>query len=403
MSSKKKPLYLSNFKFFNTFICSILSRIISVSDEIQQFRKNLVEQHSASQKSLPESVRRELSERNQSNPNIRQLSNNRESRSGDDNAMTPDKENNVNKGETENKISSGIRCTESNASLEQTQNISSEKVKHTSDDPSAPIYPPRSPTSDIVPTELPPCHVLSAKAFLAENTNMCQVDGNAEIPINKELPSSVILDQTEKDIMVLFDKSNKLPKNISHSSSSSSVSSNGSRASSSVRESMSDTVSIQSCNSSGYGSESFENNFEVDSKGPIEVLHSISNTLHKSDYSYYPTYTENSISYFDSVALQNHANTTCEKIDNSIKTLDNYEPIHLGIAQPFLGVYEYHDGNLILVTKCPQSQKVDNLKDLSSSSEQYFSCNSTNNSLHSSNEDVLAIQSLLQNVEISKK
>ena len=317
--------------------------------------------------------------------------------------MTPDKENNVNKGETENKISSGIRCTESNASLEQTQNISSEKVKHTSDDPSAPIYPPRSPTSDIVPTELPPCHVLSAKAFLAENTNMCQVDGNAEIPINKELPSSVILDQTEKDIMVLFDKSNKLPKNISHSSSSSSVSSNGSRASSSVRESMSDTVSIQSCNSSGYGSESFENNFEVDSKGPIEALHSISNTLHKSDYSYYPTYTENSISYFDSFALQNHANTSCEKIDNSIKTLDNYKPIHLGIAQPFLGVYEYHDGNLILVTKCPQSQKVDNLKDLSSSSEQYFSCNSTNNSLHSSNEDVLAIQSLLQNVEISKK
>jgi len=351
---------------------------------------------------LPESVRRELSERNQSNPNIRQLSNNRESRSGDINAMTPDKENDINKGEIDNKISSGTRCTESNASLERTQNISSEKVQHTSDDPSAPIYPPRSPTSDIVPTELPPCHVLSPKAFLAENTNMCQVDGNAEIPINKELPSSVILHQTEKDIMVLFDESNKLPKNISHSSSASSVSSNGSRASSSVRESMSDTVSIQSCNSSGYGSESFENNFEVDSKGSVEVLHSISNTLYKSDYSYYPTCTENSIAYFDSFALQNHTNTSCEK-NNSIKTLDNYEPIHLGIAQPFSGVYEYHDGNLILVKKYPQSQKVNNLTNLNSSSGRYFSCNNGNKSLHRSKEDVLAIQSLLQKVEISKK
>ena len=348
-----------------------------------------------------------MSESTAENPNVRQLSNIKVTKDGNIKSLTPDVEGGeVNKGYTDIKSKSINMCSENNSSPERTQNTSSEMVKHTSDDPSAPTYPPRSPTSDIVPTELPPCHILPAisKAYLAEDSNMCQVDGNAEIPKNIEITKSIITDQ-EKDIMVLFDGSNQMSKNVSHSSSSSSVSSNDSRASSSVRESMSDTVSIHSSNSSGYGSESFDNNYDPDCKASAEILSYKSynsNKLYRSDHSYCSTYIENNITYFDSLSLQNYINASYKKESkNFSKNFVNYEPIQEGLLQPMSDVYKYHDGKLIPIVKSPHSNIYSN-RNITSESQQSFHCANESNLLHGS-KGVVAIQTLLQNIDLTKK
>ena len=289
------------------------------------------------------------------------------------------------------------------SSLIHTQNISNDILKHTSDDPSAPTYPPRSPTSDIVPSELPSCHIISATSKDNKgNENIYQVDGSAENPETGDLSSLILPDRRDPDIMVLLDESNQLSKNISHSSSSSSVSSNGSRASSSVRESMSDTVSIQSSISSGYGSESFENYPDQD-KGTKELFNYTHNNLYKSDNCHYPTYIEKRVKYFDSSVFQNFAKPKDFKESNCFNTLVSYVPSQSGVLQQFPDVYEYHNGNLILVTKGAQHNNYAQKIDINANATHNFSISGGIGALIRPQEDVLAIQNLLQNVEINKK
>ena len=162
------------------------------------------------------------------------------------------------------------------------------------DDPSAPTYPPRSPSSDIVPNELPPCHLYPklSRSGAAEENCIDQLDGNIENPkdryaigylpvgstedrIPKKACKSIAPEYVSENAKLakthdfrtapgltsetngihdLLANSDSHLKDIIHCSSSSSVSSIGSD-SSSARESLSDAVSIISCSSSGYGSE----------------------------------------------------------------------------------------------------------------------------------------------------
>ena len=294
-------------------------------------------------------------------------------------------------------------CTENDSSIEHTQNRSPDIMKHISDDPSAPIYPPRSPTSDIVPTELPICHIFAgaSQTNLLEEGYMQQVDGSVESPDNKELIASVVSDKGDEDILTLLNESKQMSKDIRHSSSSSSVSSGGSRASSSVRESMSDTVSIQSSNSSGYGSEFFEISSECDYRASSEILNYTLNKVYKSDNSNYPTYIENSITYFDSLAPKSYANSRNKKAIDCPKASVNWVPIQLGISQQFPDVYEYHDGNLVL-TKSSQDLKYENKIDLKIPAK-HIPYSNEKEVLRTPIKDIFAIQALLQNIEIKKE
>ena len=61
----------------------------------------------------------------------------------------------------------------------------------TADDPSAPVYPPRSPTSDIVPNKLPSRHFYPTRNIQAssdheEHDALLQVDGSAETLFQNE-------------------------------------------------------------------------------------------------------------------------------------------------------------------------------------------------------------------------
>jgi len=320
--------------FITNIIFSILSRIISVSDEIQQFRNNLIRQQSTSLRSSPKSVRKEFSLKNAIDPDSQQISENKEPKIEQFKHIRIPNEKNESDVKISNIDTEGCithtMSTKNDSSLIHTQHISNDILKHTSDDPSAPTYPPRSPTSDIVPSELPSRHIISTTSKNNQgNGDIYQVDGSAENPETGDLSSLILPDRRDPDIMVLIDESNQLSKNISHSSSSSSVSSNGSRASSSVRESMSDTVSIQSSNSSGYGSESYENYTDH---------YNIHSNLYKSDNCHYPTYIDNGVKYFDSTVFQNFAKSKDFQESNCFNTLVSYVPSQSGVLQPFPNV-----------------------------------------------------------------
>ena len=402
-------MWFNKFGNIRIFFFSILSRILSVSDEIQQFRKNLINQQPISPRGSPKTLRREGSETNTKSLNLRHESNREEKGRQINRARLPGNKNvkdidiNIDGMTTSTPETSRPRCTENDSSIEHTQNTSPDILKHISDDPSAPIYPPRSPTSDIVPSELPSCHIFAgvSKTNLLEEGKIQQVDGNVEGADNKELIVSGVCDQGEDDIMALLNESKHLSKSIRNSSSSSSVSSVGSRASSSVRESMSDTVSIHSCNSSGYGSEFFENTSEFDYKGSSEILNYTLNKVYKSDNINYPTYTKNSITYFDSIAPKNYAHSRNENEIEYIKASANWLPIQLGISQPFPDVYEYHDGNLIPTTKSSQNMKYENKNDFNIHSK-HISHSNKKEALSTPVNDVFEIQALLQNIEIRK-
>lgn len=152
--------------------------------------------------------------------------------------------------------------------------------------------PPRSPTSDIVPNVLPLRHVYQRTSHpnKPSEERIYQVDGSIENPnernvilqlsganmhhnilekscIASAVPLTSALCHDIADDLTTF-RGTSVERNediltkppcmsisIRHSSSSSSVSSIDSRSSSSLRGSVSDSVSTFSCSSSGYGSE----------------------------------------------------------------------------------------------------------------------------------------------------
>ena len=262
-------------------------------------------------------------------------------------------------------------------------------LNHVSDDPSAPIYPPRSPTSDIVPKELQPFHWRQYPGIPHfsgnDETPIDQLDGSIEniedCSVGRLFGSSrdskvahencgakslLLVSESENlggiggllsshdeslqendDILALIDKSKGL-SNSRHSSSSSSVSSIGSSSSLSLRESMSDTVSVQSYNSSGYGSEHFENTAEYDYNTGIK---SHSNNPKKpfkkcyvSDYTHknYITFGPQSFGSFVDKSYANSKNQR-DKINDGML----YKFSSPRCNNQLSNVYEYHEGNLI--------------------------------------------------------
>ena len=155
--------YLSNFIIF-----SILSRIITVSDDIQQFRRNLTESKSVSRGEKPKLQANVLERtidddsKRKHQPNLENLKENQcqmdctlKSPS-----MTSRK---IGHSETSNSTKTSSLKASDTSSKESSSGTTNhpngkEILNHVSDDPSAPIYPPRSPTSEIVPKELQPCH-----------------------------------------------------------------------------------------------------------------------------------------------------------------------------------------------------------------------------------------------------
>ena len=263
-------------------------------------------------------------------------------------------------------------------------------LNHVSDDPSAPIYPPRSPTSDIVPKDLQPCHWRQYPGIPHFNgtneTPIDQLDGSIEnieegcsvrrlcgsssdgkvvsqqfgakslvhVPESKNLDSIEVLLRSQdeslqenNDILALMDKS-KCLSNSRHSSSSSSVSSIGSSSSSSLRESMSDTVSVHSYNSSGYGSEHFETTSEYDNNTGIK---SQSNNIKKSFKKNYVSdnthtnYIKLGPQSFDSFMDKSYANSKNDNRRDNINDGIIYK--HSSYNHLLSNVYEYQEGNLI--------------------------------------------------------
>ena len=250
------------------FHFSILSHILSVSDDIQQFRRNLI----GSSRNVDETLC-------QSN-SIQHNKTTTHGFSKDlDNSSAPKDSNNsnCNKVDTSPSVSSNS-CKDSIKVSRKTNSTSEHPRAHMKtynnipDDPSAPTYPPRSPSSDIVPNELPPCHLYPklSRSGAAEEDCIDQLDGSIENPKDRYAISYLPVGSTEdripkkacksivsseaNGIHDLLANSDSHLKNIIHCTSSSSVSSIGSD-SSSARESLSDAVSIISCSSSGYGSE----------------------------------------------------------------------------------------------------------------------------------------------------
>ena len=238
-----------------------------------------------------------------------------------------------------------------NSSSTHSCTVPKEISDQTSEDPSAPTYPPRSPTSEIVPNELPLRHLYPRTSCETEASEgyIQQIDGNIETPYERtalgNLIGSVLQDSSPKgscsaakdsfhkttncvmslyhnskygctitpeeisdgnilgkmtdlipsqansvqdngDIMAIAEKSTAISTSIRHYSSSSSVSSIGS-SSSSIRGSISDTVSIVSCDSSGYGSEHYEITSESDCRSSTENINIIPNKAFKHDDIYF--------------------------------------------------------------------------------------------------------------------
>ena len=272
------------------FHFSILSHILSVSEDIQQFRRNLI----GSSRNVDETLCQSIS-----------IQHNKTTTHGFskdlDNSSAPKDSNNsnCNKVDTSPSVSSNS-CKDSIKVSRKTNSTSEHPRAHMKtynnipDDPSAPTYPPRSPSSDIVPNELPPCHLYPklSRSGAAEGNCIDQLDGHIENPkdryaigylpvgstedrIPKKACKSIAPEYVSENAKLakthdfrtapgltsetngihdLLANSDSHLKDIIHCSSSSSVSSIGSD-SSSARESLSDAVSIISCSSSGYGSE----------------------------------------------------------------------------------------------------------------------------------------------------
>ena len=173
----------------------------------------------------------------------------------------------------------------------------SNKTSHqTSEDPLTPTYPPRSPTSDIVPTEFPLRHLYpKSRMFQGNEDHIHQLDGNIEAHNERHLIHHESGEKIKDNLSIeMCSASNDSSQTTSHdrrcppvliSLSTNSTSSITSRSSSSTRGSMSDTVSIVSCSSSGYESEHNECTSESDYRSRSENV-SLSNSIGNIDNIY---------------------------------------------------------------------------------------------------------------------
>ena len=400
-----------------------------MSDDIRQFRHKLIELKNIPRSHLPKTSSTEAKE-----TAARGASKRYEKQSN----LLNEQNCQINLPKNSSKVS---KSSSEDIDAAQIDPNTSFKEPNTADDPSAPTYPPRSPTSDIVPNELPPCHLYPRVSKMAEveDIHINQLDGSMETP-KEDYPvrhlsgSSVEGDQEKKsynclshmivpedgllekieslatssrnttrendDIMALLGDKKGNSKNIRHSFSSSSVSSIGSTTSSSVRESMSDTVSIRS-NSSGYGSECYEVNSECDFMGSTDNLsYNPKMSIKKNNADRVLENCNNtSLKPFDRFVCKNDAKCKTGEDRNDISYREKvYKPFPSKFNNRFSNAYQYQDGELVQYPskfdKNVKAKHSSNVKDLNHTNP---NPNGKQQDPNMKGEEVLSIESLLRN------